>query len=66
MEVDTPQVAAVKGQPKPLKPSKVPVQSPVLSRVRVLFVFKRPEPNRLLKDWPFIMRLVVEAVMKDE
>ena len=34
--------------------------------VRAFPVLVRPEPKRLLKDSPFTMRLVVEAVLNDE
>jgi len=33
--------------------------------VRAPDELERPEPKRLLKDWPLIMKLVVEAVLKD-
>ena len=34
--------------------------------VRALDELERPEPSRLLNDEPLTMRLVVEAVVKDE
>ena len=37
-----------------------------LETVRAPEVLARPEPNKLLKDDPLTMRLVVEAVAKDE
>ena len=56
----------VKGKPKPLNPSNVPVQSPVLSRVKAPPVLVSPEPKRLLNEELLIIRFVVEALRKDE
>lgn len=34
--------------------------------VRAFDEFDRPEPRRVLNDWPPMLRLVVEAVVKEE
>ena len=37
----------------------------VVSSVSALPVLSNPEPRRLLNDWPFTIRLVVDAVTND-
>ena len=50
---------------EPSKPSRVPVQLPEVSSVKAPETFCSPEPNRELKEEPPMMKLVVEAVVKE-